>query len=213
VSLRDISVAVRVGTPEWPGDTPYSCGWTARIAEGSSVNLTSITTSPHVGTHADAPLHVRDGAPGSESLDVRAFLGRAYVLSIAGPIRDIGADEVTRRVPTGTERVLLRTGQAIAAGAFPPDWPALDVGAARALGALGVRLLGVDAPSVDRRHSKSLAVHHALFAAGIAILENLDLRGVDDGEYDLVALPVRWDGVDAAPVRALLRDAVPDGGR
>ena len=213
MSLRDISVAVRVGTPEWPGDTPYSCGWTARIADGSSVNLTSLTTSPHVGTHADAPLHVRDGAPGSGSLDLHAFLGRVHVLSIAGPIRDVGAAEVAMRVPAGTERVLLRTGQTIAAGAFPSDWPALDAGAARALGAAGVRLLGVDAPSVDRRHSRSLAVHHALFAAGIAILENLDLRAVADGDYELIALPVRWDGIDAAPVRALLRDAVPDGGR
>ena len=213
MSLRDISVAVVAGTPEWPGDTPYACGWSARIRDGSSVNLTSLTTSPHVGTHADAPLHVREGAPGSESLDIGAFLGRVYVLSVAGPVRDIGAEELAMRVPAGTERLLLRTGQTIARGVFPPDWPALDAAAARALGAARLRLLGVDAPSVDRRHSKSLAVHHALFAAAVSVVENLDLRDVEDGEYELIALPLRWDGLDAAPVRALIRNLAPHAGR
>lgn len=205
MTLRDISIAVAQATPEWPGDTPFSCGWTARIAEGASVNLTSLTSSPHVGTHADAPLHVRDGAPGSDSLDVRAFLGPAFVLSVAGPVRDVGAEELAQRVPAGTERLLLRTGQSIATGAFPADWPSLDAGAARAIGSAGVRLLGVDAPSVDRRNSKSLAVHHALFTNGVAVLENLDLRDVHDGFYELIALPLRWVGLDAVPVRALLR--------
>ena len=209
MSLRDISIAVARGTPEWPGDTPFTCGWTARIPDGSSVNLTAITSSPHVGTHADAPLHVRDGAPASESLAVDAFLGSAFVLSVAGPVRDIGREELAQRVPAGTERLLLRTGQSIAGRTFPVDWPALDVAAARALGETGVRLLGVDAPSVDRRHSKTLSVHHALFDGGVAVLENLDLRAVDDGVYELIALPLRWDGLDAAPVRALLRDRRP----
>ena len=60
--ILDISVLVRPGTPEWPGDVPFSCGWSSRLADGASVNLSHIAGSPHVGTHADAPLHVRDGA-------------------------------------------------------------------------------------------------------------------------------------------------------
>jgi arylformamidase len=206
VTLHDISVVTSSATPEWPGDTPFSCGWSARIAEGSSVNLTVVTGSPHVGTHADAPLHVKDGAAGADGLPLEAFTGPATVLSIDGPPRDVGI-ELIERVPAGTERLLLRTGSSIASGAFPADWPALTAAVATALVRRGVRLLGVDAPSVDRRESKTLPVHHALFDGGACILENLDLSSVEDGQYELIAAPVRWAGVDAAPVRAVLSSA------
>lgn len=204
MTLYDISVVTGVGTPEWPGDTPFSCGWSARIADGSSVNLSTISTSPHVGTHADAPLHVRVGAAGAEMLPLAAFIGPALVIDVAGAPSDLGPD-LAERVPNGTARLLLRTGAGIAAGAFPADWPALSPDTAALLVRRGLRLLGVDAPSVDRRESKTLAVHHALFDGGAQVLENLDLRAVAEGEYELVALPLRWAGVDAAPVRALLR--------
>jgi arylformamidase len=206
VTLHDISVLTGAGTPEWPGDTPFSCGWSARIADGSSVNLSSVTGSPHVGTHADAPLHVRDGAAGAEALPLDAFIGPALVIDVAGVPRDLGAD-LAARVPDGTARLLLRTGTSIAGGRFPEDWPALSAETAGLLVRRGLRLLGVDAPSVDRRESKSLAVHHALFDGGAYVLENLDLRSVAEGHYELWAAPVRWAGVDAAPVRALLSDA------
>lgn len=204
MTLHDISVTTGVGTPEWPGDTPFSCGWSARIADGSSVNLTAITASPHVGTHADAPLHVKDGAAGAETLPIDAFIGPALVLDVGGAPRDLGT-ALADRVPNGTARLLLRTGNTIAAGAFPADWPALAPETAALLVERGLRLLGVDAPSVDRRESKTLAVHHALFDGGAQVLENLDLRAVAGGEYELSAAPVKWAGVDAAPVRAVLR--------
>ena len=204
MTLHDISVLTGAWTPEWPGDTPFSCGWTARIADGSSVNLTTITSSPHVGTHADAPLHVKEGARGAESLSLDAFIGPALVVDVAGVPRDLGTDW-TKQVPDGTTRLLLRTGASIAGGTFPADWPALSAAAAEALVRRGLRLLGVDAPSVDRRESKTLAVHHALFDGGAHVLENLDLRDVAAGEYELAAAPVKWAGVDAAPVRAVLR--------
>lgn len=210
MTLHDISVLTGAWTPEWPGDTPFSCGWSARIADGSSVNLTTITTSPHVGTHADAPVHVMDGGAGAESLPLDAFLGASVVIDVAGPPRDLDA-RWTERVPAGTVRLLLRTGATIASGTFPADWPALSPAAADALVRRGLRLLGVDAPSVDRRESRTLAVHRALFGGGAQVLENLDLRGVAEGEYELTAIPVKWAGVDAAPVRAVLRSA--DRGR
>jgi len=81
--LHDISVVVRVGTPEWPCDAPFECGWTTRIADGASVNLSRVGGSPHVGTHADAPLHVHDGWPASDALPLEAFLGDALVLDVS----------------------------------------------------------------------------------------------------------------------------------
>jgi len=202
----DISMLVRPGTPEWPGDTPYSCGWTWDMAAGATVQVSAITMSPHVGTHADAPLHVRPGATTSESLPLSAFVGPAYVITLDGTPRDVALEELRGRYPSGTERLLLRTGQSIADGTFPDDWPALSAHAAHLLAGDGLRLLGVDAPSVDRRQSTALATHHALFDGGAQLLENLDLRHVADGPYLLVALPLRLQGLDASPVRAVLYD-------
>jgi arylformamidase len=203
--LYDVSVAVRVGTPEWPGDAPFGCGWTARIADGSTVNLSSISGSPHVGTHADAPLHVDDGWPASDELPLEAFVGYALVLDVsaceAGPLA-LDADDPRL---AGIERLLLRTGRTIANGAFPAGWPVLSVEAAVALAARGIRLVGVDAPSVDERDSRTLDVHRALFGGGAYVLENLDLRAVPEGRYELIAPPQRLVGLDAAPVRAVLR--------
>lgn len=204
--MIDISIALGASTPEWPGDTPFSCGWSARIADGASVNVSTCTTSPHVGTHADAPLHVRDGAAASDQLPLEAFLGPVVVVDlthVAGTVdrkalRDAGLDATP-------QRLLLRTDRTIAHGEFPGDWPALSAACAAELAADGLRLLGVDCPSVDDRLSKVLAVHHALFDGGAYILENLDLSHVLPGDYELVAPPVKITGCDAAPVRAILR--------
>ena len=203
--LYDISVAVRVGTPEWPGDAPFGCGWTTRIADGASVNLSSISGSPHVGTHADAPYHVHDAWATSDALPLGAFIGEALVLDVSafapGPLPLVADDPRL----AGVERLLLRTGRTIADGQFPAEWPVLAADAAATLAARGLRLLGVDAPSVDGRESKTLDVHRALFGGGAHVLENLDLRGVPEGRYELVAPPQRLVGLDAAPVRAVLR--------
>jgi arylformamidase len=203
--LYDISVAVSVRTPEWPGDAPFGCGWTARIADGATVNLSSTSGSPHVGTHADAPLHVHDGWSASDALPLAAFIGMALVLDVsasaAGPL-PLAADDARL---ASVERLLLRTGRTIADGTFPLAWPVLSVETAVALAARGLRLVGVDAPSVDERESGTLDVHRALFGGGTYVLENLDLRAVPEGEYELIAPPQRLVGLDAAPVRAVLR--------
>lgn len=203
--IHDISVLVRPGTPEWPGDAPFTCGWTCRLADGASVNLSHTAGSPHVGTHADAPLHVRDGAPASDALPLAPFIGEALVLDVsdAAPGELPLAEDDPRLA--GCTRLILRTGRSIADGSFPGAWPALSPATAAALARRGVQLVGVDAPSVDDRESKTLDVHHALFDSGAYVLENLDLRGVAAGRYELIALPQRLAGLDAAPVRALLR--------
>jgi arylformamidase len=203
--IRDISVEVRVGTPEWPGDAPFECGWTARIADGASVNLSRVGGSPHVGTHADAPLHVHDGWLASDALPLEPFLGTAFVMDVGGaPAGPLSIDPDDARL-AGVERLLLRTGRCIADGSFPAEWPVLDSRTAATLTERGLRLFGIDSPSVDARHSTRLEVHHALFAGGAFVLENLDLREVSEGSYELIALPQRLVGLDAAPVRAVLR--------
>ena len=206
MALHDISVALRAGTPEWPGDTPYECRWSWRITRGDSVNVSTISGSPHVGTHADAPLHVHDGWAGSHELPLDAFVGSAWVVHVTAGITDIGIADLALPQGERVERLLLATGATIAGGTFPERWPALTVPAVDALLARGLKLFGVDCPSVDERDSKSLQNHHRLFAGGCSILENLDLRGIAAGRYELLAQPLKLEGLDAAPVRALLRD-------
>lgn len=203
--LRDISITLSPGTPEWPGDTPFSCGWTSTLSSGSAVNLSSITGSPHVGTHADAPLHVRDGWPGSHELPLEAFFGPALLIDVGEAKGEIGFDVIEPLLTNGNpERLILKTGCTIAGGEFPEDWPTLSESCARSLLGLGLKLLCVDAPSVDQRDSKSLAVHKMLFSGNAFIIENLDLRRIPVGEYDVMAFPVKMMSLDAAPVRAVL---------
>lgn len=206
MTLRDISVTLRAGTPEWPGDTPYDCAWTWRMAAGDSVNVSAISGSPHVGTHADAPLHVRDGWAGAHELPLDAFVGPAWISDVRGVRQSITLNELALPTDRPVTRLLLHTGRTIAEGAFPESWPSLILPAVHALLARGIRLVGVDCPSVDHRESKTLENHLALFGGGCCVLENLDLRDVAAGAYELVAPPLKLEGTDAAPVRALLRD-------
>ena len=213
MTLFDISIPLSATTPPWPGDTPFSCGWTCRRESGDSVNLGTITTSAHIGTHADAPVHVESAWAGSESLPASVFVGEALVLALPVEHRadqDVSAVLLQSLVHAHIggrtiTRLLLRTGHSIAGGVFPEDWPVLSVEATQWLLIRGVRLFGVDAPSVDRRTSQALPVHHALFAGGGYNIENLALDGVREGVYELLAQPVAVHGADAAPVRALLR--------
>lgn len=209
----DISVAYGTGTPPWPGDTPYSCGWSWEIGTGASVNVGRVVTSWHIGTHADAPLHVSVTGAASEHLPLDAFRGPATVLDArdASDGNTITTEWLSAaldrlRLPT---RLLLFTGRSVADGAFPPAWPTLTADAATWLARSGLRLFGTDAPSVDPRTATELAVHHALFAGGAYVLENLCLRDVPAGDYLLTAYPVLVAGADAAPVRAVLETAGP----
>ncbi|MEP6832757.1 MAG: cyclase family protein [Gemmatimonas sp.] len=202
----DISIPVSATTPEWPGDTPFSCGWVAKRADGESVNLSQIVMSPHVGTHADAPLHVEDKWAASETLPLSVFIGVAFVLDA----RDAGLtlslewmqEQFAGEVP---ERLLLRTGRSISSGDFPEEWPVLSQDSARWLVKGGTKLVGTDAPSVDERHSRTLVVHHELFLRDAFVLENLRLDEIGTGWYELSAAPIKLVGMDAAPVRAVLR--------
>jgi len=203
--IIDISVLLSPDTPVWPGDTPFSCLWTWEMAEGSSVNVSAITSSPHAGTHADTPLHVTSGGAASESLSLAAFQGPASVVDVTGIDGEIEIEQIDRATGHATiRRLLLKTGRSIAGGKFPESWPRLSVRCADELVRRGVLLVGMDSPSADDRESKTLDVHHALLDRGVCVLENLDLRNAAPGDYDLDALPMKVAGLDAAPVRAIL---------
>ncbi len=202
----DATVPFAANTPAWPGDTPMSCGWTMRREQGDSVNVASFTSSPHLGTHADAPLHVTDGARTSESLPVLPFNGLVHVVDVRDLKGEISLAMLRERLTvTDPLRIFLRTGACVSEGRFPESWCWLAASAALESVTRGLRLLGTDAPSVDARDAKQLNTHHACFEHGAWLLENLDLRDVSPGAYEVRALPMRIHGLDAAPVRVLLR--------
>lgn len=204
--LYDVSQPVTPATAAFPGDTPFSCDWTLRLERGASVNLTRITTSPHVGTHVDAFLHyLPDGAGiGEEPLDL--FHGPSEVVHVPPGLDLVEPRHLAHVDLERAERVLIRSRAVVDPAEFPARFAALAPETARLLAEARVRLVGVDVPSVDPADSKALEAHRALGRAGIANVENLDLSAVPAGRYELLALPLRWPGLDASPVRAVLRE-------
>lgn len=208
--LYDISPPVAPGIPVWPGDTPYQAELSWAIARGSPVNVSALTTTPHLGAHADAPFHVADGAATVDRLPLEPFLGPCRVVEVPPEpliLPDHLLEDGMRIDLADPPRLLLKTGSVRRedSGRFPETFSALSPDLARALGAAGALLVGLDTPSVDPFDSKDLPAHHALVAGGVVNLEGLVLDEVPPGIYELVALPLRLVGLDASPVRAVLR--------
>lgn len=202
--LLDVSQPVTPRTAVFPGDEPFSCGWTGKLDEGFSVNLAWTKGSTHVGTHVDAPYHYdrAGGRVGSLALD--AFVGPCLVVDAVG--RDALDASLLRGLDlAGSPRVLFRTRAASDPERFEARFPVLTDDAVALLARSGVRLVGVDQASVDPADAKELRIHEALGRAGIANVENLRLDHARAGRYELLAAPVSWPELDAAPLRALLR--------
>jgi arylformamidase len=204
--LWDISPAIAPDSPLFPGDTAYSQEWTATIAPGCPVNLSAITMSPHIGAHADAPLHYGNGAPTIGQVDLAPYLGPCRVIHAigCGPLvrPEHVAHALTKDLPP---RVLVRTCVK-APTAWSPEFSAFAPETVAALAALGVMLVGIDSQSVDPADSKTLDSHHNLLRLNLRVLENLVLDDVPAGDYELIALPLKLMLADASPVRAILRE-------
>jgi len=204
----DVSPPIRPGIPVWPGDTEYRAELTWAIARGDAVNVSAVISTPHLGAHADAPFHVAADGAGVAELPLEPFLGPCRVVEVP-PAPLILPEHLAGVDLADPPRLLLKTGSVPAPGEgparFPETFSALSPELARALGAAGVLLVGLDTPSVDPFDSKDLASHHALVAGGVVNLEGLALDAVPPGIYELIALPLRLEGLDASPVRAILR--------
>jgi arylformamidase len=202
--LYDLSPTIRPETAVWPGDTPFSCRWSATLAGGDPVNLSTLTSTPHIGSHADAPFHTEPRGEGIGDLGLEAFLGPCRVVRIP-PTTLVEPRHLEGIDLTQPGRLLLRTDSVRDRTVFPERFAALSPELARKLADAGLLLVGVDTPSVDPFGNDGLEAHHALLGRGVAILEGLVLDGVAEGVYELIALPLKLAGLDASPVRAVLR--------
>ena len=188
----DISRWIDEDTPVWPGDAAFAARAVASLSEGDPYASTEFSMSSHTGSHADAPAHVlRDGAAIGR-VPLEAYVGPARVLDLPGR-GEIGPDALPKK-GLGVERILFRTG----------GKASLSPLAAIALAEKGARLVGTDGDSIDAEDADDLPAHKALLSRGVALLEGLDLDLVAPGDYQLVALPLKFSGLDASPVRAVL---------
>ncbi len=202
--LIDISLPLFTGMPVWPGDTEYQfkLAWTKE--ESGSVNVGQVLFSTHTGTHIDAPYHFAENGKKVHELDLSLYAGRARLVHL--PRREsIGASDFKGMDLEGVRRLLIRTDSWTEPTRFPHSYTCIRPDLAPYLGEKGVQLLGLDVPSVDPIDSKDLPAHHALHREGIHILESAILTDVEEGDYELIALPLKLEGADGSPVRAVLR--------
>jgi arylformamidase len=204
--LWDISPAIGPGFPVYPGDTPFALRWTWSIGPGCPVNVSELLLSPHTGAHADAPLHYDPDGAAIADVALDLYLGRCRVIHAidADPlVEPRHLEDALVEVPG---RVLIRTARRARIDAWDPAFTAIAPATIDRLHAAGVRLVGVDTPSLDPAASKTLDSHQRVRQHGMAILEGIVLDDVPAGDYELIALPLKIRGGDASPVRAVLRE-------
>jgi arylformamidase len=212
MKIWDISRTLSDDLAEWPGDEPFHFRLTKTMAEGQSINLGAIGMSVHNGTHADAQFHFDTNGESIEKAPLEIYLGRAAVVDLTEAfsrskqkhlitVEDLQpyAEEIAE-----SSRLLVKTGRWSDSTVFPNQIPVIAADVPSWLQKSGVRLIGLDLPSVDEIDSKSLQNHNALAAARIAIVESLDLARVVSGIYNFAALPLKIAGADGAPMRAVL---------
>jgi len=206
--LWDISAPVHAGSPVFPGDTPFRQQWAATLGPDCPVNVSTLTLSPHTGTHGDAPLHYDNDGAASGALELAPYLGPCRVIHAIGATPLVTWQHLSAAAHRSAlpGRVLVRTYARAPVDRWDPDLPAFDPAAVERLADLGVQLIGIDSASIDPAQSKGLPSHQVVRRRGLRILENLVLDDVPEGDYELIALPLKLMKADASPVRAVLRE-------
>lgn len=203
--LWDISPPVQATSPVFPGDTAYSQQWVASIGPGCPVNVSAITLSPHVGAHADAPLHYDPEGAAIGAVDLDAFIGPCRVIHAIGCGPLVKPEHIAHAMDGLPSRVLLRVYEQMPKDQFDNALPAFAPETVELLADHGVKLIGIDSASIDPADSKTLDSHQVIRQRGLRVLENLLLDDVPEGDYELIALPLKLTTADASPVRAVLR--------
>jgi arylformamidase len=204
-TLWDITPAVGPATPVWPGDTPVDIERVWRIEAGSPVNVARLTLSPHTGAHTDAPLHYDMAGAGIGEVGLEPYLGRCRVIHCIGAAPLVMPQQLAGSLDDVPPRVLLRTYRRAPLERWDSAFCAVAPQTIDLLAAHGVELIGIDTPSLDPQDSKTMEAHHRIRAHRMAILEGIVLDAVEAGDYELIALPLKFTTLDASPVRAVLR--------
>jgi arylformamidase len=203
----DISIPIRDGMPGVPGDPKVSVRSVRSLDRGDAYNLSSLTLGSHAGTHVDPPSHFVPGGETIDQIDLNRLNGPCWVVSIAPEATMISPHDIDR-APVGAERVLFHTSNsdrwAKAPNEYFSNYVALSLAAADRLLQLGIRLVGIDALSIESDPTGAYPVHQRLLRGGTLLLEGLQLHGVPSAGFELRCLPLRIAGGDGGPCRAVL---------
>jgi arylformamidase len=203
--VHDVSRPLQDSGVIYPGDPDIVFRAHSSIDRGDPANVTALALGSHSGTHVDAPSHFLPGRDTVDRMPLERLIGPAAVLDLPTELASVGADDLARQDLHGQRRVLLRTrNSAVPATHFTSDYCALAPDGAEYLLERGVELVGIDALSIEPFGSSDFAVHHLLLARGVVIVEGLDLSSIPAGVYQFVCLPLRLEGLDGAPARAVL---------
>lgn len=202
--IHDITPPITNRLHVWPGDTPPSREVLLDMARGDNITLSTLRATVHLGAHADGPNHYGRGAPSIDNRPLDLYIGSCQVVSVSVP-RGTRIEPGMIETAIEAPRVLFATRTFPDSEAFNEDFAALSPALVDMLAGSGVRLVGIDTPSVDLFDSQDLPAHQAFLKHDMAILEGLVLDDVADGVYELIALPLKLVGFDASPVRAILR--------
>lgn len=206
--IYDISLPIRSGGLVYPGNPEIQITPQQAISAGAGANVSRIDFGSHTGTHVDAPKHFFDDGAGVDTLSLDLLMGPARLLAFGEAVSCVGMAELEPHELDGVTRLLLRTRNSawLASGSteFHPDYTYLTGDGAEYLVALGVQLVGIDYLSVEQFHSGHHRAHRTLLERGVIIVEGLLLADVPAGDYELCCLPLRLEGLDGAPARAVL---------
>jgi arylformamidase len=204
--IYDISVPIRSGGLVYPGNPEIDISLQQAVAKGAGANVSAIRFGSHTGTHADAARHFFDDGQTVDKIPLERLIGPALLLSFADDVRSVGAAELRAHDIKGQTRILLRTRNSafLSQKQFVKDYTYLAPDGAQYLVDQGVELVGIDYLSIEQFHSGHHLTHRTLLERSVVIVEGLDLSVPSPGEYQFICLPLRIEGCDGAPARAVL---------
>lgn len=205
--ILDISPRIHPGLPVWPGDAAVRFERTWSIGPECPVNVSSVSFSTHTGAHVDAPFHFDPEGQAIDEVPLDTYVGQCRVIHVIGTRGTIEPGQIAARLANCPPRVLFRSYRRAPRDAWDSDFCAIAPGTIDCLAQAGIRLVGIDTPSLDPESSKTMDAHLAVCRHRMVILEGLVLDGIAEGDYELIALPLKLAGLDASPVRAVLRTA------
>ncbi|HJQ11714.1 MAG TPA: cyclase family protein [Gemmatimonadaceae bacterium] len=204
--IYDVSVPIRTGGLVYPGNPEITVELQQAVAKGASANVSYVRFGSHTGTHADASRHFFDDGQSVDKIPLERLIGPAVLIAFPDDVRSVTADHLKGKNLRGHKRVLIRTRNSalLSQNDFVPDYTFLAPDGAQYLVDLGIELVGVDYLSIEQFHSGHHRTHRTLLERSVVIIEGLNLSAPPPGEYQFICLPLRLEGCDGAPARAVL---------
>ncbi len=206
MDFHDVTLPIVNSLITWPGDPPVVIRKASSISLDNACNVAELSFGSHTGTHIDAPYHFKENGATVDQIPLRYLIGRASVFAV-NTEEKIGRDAVASLNLAGVERILFKTKNSPYWNLpeFRKDFVYITKEAAQYLVDCRIKLVGIDYLSVDKFGNERADTHHVFLSNGVVIIEGLDLRRVEPGDYELIALPLRIQGGDGSPARVVLR--------